>query len=81
MARVPEAALRALSVGTRAIAPAQSLPEFVNRKPEGHGASLLPPPPSPHAPEDISHIARPSAQQPNGSASSLPCKAGSLHAV
>ena len=29
--------------------------------------------PSPRVPEDISHITRPSAQQPNGSASSFPC--------
>ena len=40
MARVPEAALRALSVGTRAIAPAQSSPEFVTRKTEERGAGL-----------------------------------------
>ena len=71
MARVPEAAFRDLSVGTRIITPAQSSPEFVTRKPEGHGAGPLPSP-SPHMPEDISHITHLSAQQPNGSVSSLP---------
>ena len=40
MARVPEVALRALSVGTRAMAPAQSSTEFVTRKPEECGAGL-----------------------------------------
>ena len=65
MACVPEAALRALSVGTRTVIPAQSSPEFVTRKSEERGAGPLPSP-SPRMPEDISHITRPSAQQPNG---------------
>ena len=81
MARVPEVALRALSVGTRTVAPAQSLPEFVTRKPEGRGAGPLPSP-SPRTPEDISHITRPSAQQPNGSAPSpVWGKVGGSHAA
>ena len=40
MARVPEVALRAFSVGTCAMAPAQSSPEFITRKPEECGARL-----------------------------------------
>ena len=40
MARVPEVALRALSVGTHTMAPVQSSPEFVTRKPEESGAGL-----------------------------------------
>ena len=40
MARVPEVALKALSVGTRTVAPAQSSPEFITRKPEERGAGL-----------------------------------------
>ena len=45
---------------------------FITRKPQGRGAGLLPSP-SPCMPEDISDFTRPSAQQSNGSASSLPC--------
>ena len=40
MAQVPEVALRALSVGTHATAPAQRSPEFVTRKPEECRAGL-----------------------------------------
>ena len=40
MARVPEGALTALSVGMHTITPVQSSPEFVARKPEGRGAWL-----------------------------------------
>ena len=58
MARVPEVALRALSVGTRAMAPAQSSPEFITRKPEECGAGLYAPS------EDIYHITRPLPSSP-----------------
>ena len=71
MARMPEVALRALSVGTRTVIPAQSSPELVTRKPEGRGAGSLPSP-SPRTPEDISHITHPSVQQPTCELPTLP---------